>query len=153
MSRTRAITADELRKLLRRLDDPARLAVRIAADTGLRISDILAIRPGDLAEKMTVTERKTGKKRTVRLRPATLKAAKAYSRYSGKFLIDRDRSTIYRQVRAAAEDLGLSHISMHSIRKFYARNYYAAHGLARTQRELQHGYLSTTLLYVSDLEE
>lgn len=152
MSRTRAITADELRRLLRRLDDPARLAVRIAADTGLRISDILAIRPGDLAEKMTVTERKTGKKRVVRLRPATLKAAKAYSRYSGKYLIDRDRSTIYRQVRAAAEDLGLSHISMHSIRKYYAHRYYAAHGLARTQRELQHGYLSTTLLYVADLE-
>ena len=47
MSRTRAITSAELHTLLRRLDDPARLAVKIAADTGLRVSDILALR-GDL---------------------------------------------------------------------------------------------------------
>lgn len=42
---------------------------------------------------------------------------------------------------------------MHSIRKLYARRYCAAHGLAATQRELQHDYLSTTLLYVLDPQE
>ena len=98
MSRTRAITSDELRRLLRRLDDPARLAVRIAADTGLRISDILALRPGDLAERMTVTERKTGKQRTVcvcgliRLRPqkhtadtaANILSTATVARFTGK---------------------------------------------------------------------
>ena len=80
MSRTRAITPAELHKLLRRLDDPTRLAVRIAADTGLRISDILAIRSDQVAAQMVVTERKTGKQRKVRLRPDTLKAAKAYAK-------------------------------------------------------------------------
>ena len=151
MSRTRAITPSELHKLLRRLDDPARLAVRIAADTGLRISDILAIRSDQVARTMRVTERKTGKQRTVTLKPDTLKAAKAYARYSGRYLIDRDRSTIYRQIRAAAADM--PHISMHSIRKYYAKRYCAAHGLRATQAELQHDYLSTTLLYVTDLED
>lgn len=152
MSRTRAITSAELHKLLRRLDDPARLAVRIAADTGLRVSDILALRSDQIAPTMRVTERKTGKTRAVRLRPATYKAAKAYAKYSGKYLIDRDRSTLYRQIRAAAADIG-PHISMHSIRKYYAKRYCAAHGLRATQKELQHDYLSTTLLYVTDMED
>lgn len=150
MSRTRPISEKELRKLVRQLDEPSRLAVLISADTGLRISDILAITPGQLAPSMVITEQKTGKTRTVHLRPSTLKAAKAYSRYSGTHLIDCDRSTIYRHIRQTAEQLGMSHISMHSIRKYYARRYYRAHGLASTQREMSHNYLSTTLLYLVD---
>lgn len=152
MSRTRPIKEAELKKLLKQLGEPARLAVLISADTGLRISDILAIRPGDLAREMSITEKKTGKTRKVHLRESTLKAAKVYARYSGKYLIDRDRSTIYRQVSRTAAELGMNHISMHSIRKYYAKRYYRAHGLAATQREMKHDYLSTTLLYLVDPE-
>lgn len=146
--RTRPITPAELRKLLKLLPDASALAVRISADTGLRISDILAIRSGDLAPVMLVTERKTGKSRRVRLRPATLKAAKAYAAHGCDRLIPHAPSTIYRQIRRAATELGMEHVSMHSIRKLYARQYCRAHGLAATQRELQHDYLSTTMLYV-----
>ena len=146
--RTRPITPAELRKLLKLLPDASALAVRISADTGLRISDILAIRSGELAPVMLVTERKTGKSRRVRLRPATLKAAKAYAAHGCDHLIPHAPSTIYRQIRRAAAELGMEHVSMHSIRKLYARQYCRAHGLAATQRELQHDYLSTTMLYV-----
>ena len=79
MSRTRPIASAELRALLKVLPDAAALAVRISADTGLRVSDVLSIRSGDLAPTMQVTERKTGKARRVRLRPATLAAARAYA--------------------------------------------------------------------------
>lgn len=150
MSRTRPITPTELRKLLAILPPAAELAVRISADTGLRISDILAIRAGDLSPVMLVTERKTGKRRRVRLRPSTLAAARTYAGHGQDRLLPYAPSTIYRQIRHAADQLGYKHISMHSIRKYYARQYYRAHGLAATQRELQHDYLSTTLLYVLD---
>lgn len=150
MSRTRPITSDELRRLLRELDEPARLAVMICADTGLRISDILSIQPGQLGPTMKIVEQKTGKTRTVKLRKKTLEAARKYAKYSGKYLIDRDRSTIYRQIHSTAEQLGMAHVSMHSIRKYYASRYYRAHGLAATQRELRHDFLSTTLLYLFD---
>lgn len=151
--RTRPITPGEYRTLLKHLSDPANLAVRISADTGLRVSDVLSIRCADLARTMTVTERKTGKSRKIQIRPDTLRRAKVYARHGGDRLIDRDRSTIYRHIRRAAADLGYDHVSMHSLRKMYARRYCRAHGLAATQREMQHDYLSTTMLYVLDPAE
>lgn len=153
MSRTRPITPAELRKLLRLLPPAAALAVRISADTGLRISDVLAIRSGDLAATMTVQERKTGKSRKVKLRPATLRACRAYAGHGKDKLLPVNRSTVYRQIKAAANALGYEHVSMHSIRKLYARQYCKAHGLAATQREMQHDYLSTTMLYVLNPED
>lgn len=148
MSRTRAITPAELRKLLAILPPEAALAVRISADTGLRVSDVLALKASDIAPTMTVTERKTGKRRKVRLKQSTVRACQAYAGRKDAPLLDVNRSTVYRQVRKAAAELGMEHVSMHSIRKLYARQYCRAHGLAATQKELQHDYLSTTLLYV-----
>lgn len=153
MSRTRAVTKQELRSLTRRLDEPTRLAVMISADTGLRISDILNLEAERLAREMTVTEQKTGKTRKVSLSAETYKFAQRIAKHSGKYLINIDRSTVYRHIKAAAADMGLTHVSMHSIRKYYARRYCRAHGLAQTQREMAHDYLSTTLLYVVDPDE
>lgn len=153
MSRTRAVTRQELRSLTRRLDEPTRLAVMISADTGLRISDILKMEAGKLAREMTITEQKTGKTRKVSLSNETYKFAQRIAKHSGRYLINLDRSTVYRHIKAAASEMGLEHVSMHSIRKYYARKYCRTHGLAQTQRELAHDYLSTTLLYVVDPEE
>ena len=126
MSRTRPIASAELRALLKVLPDAAALAVRISADTGLRVSDVLSIRSGDLAPTMQVTERKTGKARRVRLRPATLAAARAYASHGHAQLIPYNRSTIYRQNPHRCGRAGaIPHISMHSIRKYYARQYCA----------------------------
>lgn len=153
MSRTRPITPGELHKLLKVLPPAAALAVRISADTGLRVSDVLSIRCGDLQSTMKVRERKTGKQRTVHLKPTTLKTCKAFAAHGKDKLIPVNRSTIYRQIKKAAADLGYDHVSMHSIRKLYARNFCKAHGLAATQREMQHDYLSTTMLYVLNPED
>lgn len=153
MSRTRAVTRQELRSLVKRLDEQTRLAVMISADTGLRVSDILNLEAGKLAREMSVTEQKTGKTRKVSLSAETYKFAQRIAKHSGKYLINIDRSTVYRHIKAAAADMGLTHVSMHSIRKYYARRYCRAHGLAQTQREMAHDYLSTTLLYVVDPDE
>ena len=153
MSRTRAVTKQELRSLTHRLDEPTKLAVMISADTGLRISDILKLEAGKLDREMTITEQKTGKTRKVSLSAETYKFARKMAKHSGKYLINLDRSTIYRHIKTAASEMGLAHVSMHSIRKYYARRYCRAHGLAQTQREMAHDYLSTTLLYVVDPDE
>lgn len=148
--RTRPINRSQLRALLDLLPDAAALAVRISADTGLRISDVLTIRVSDIAPTMRVRESKTGKERAVKLSAATLDAALSYAKHGHAMLIPRNRSTIYRQIRHAANTLGMPHVSMHSVRKYYARQYCREHGLDATQREMQHDYLSTTLLYVLD---
>ena len=150
MSRTRPITRQQYRQLVRSLPEPSALAVMISADTGLRVSDVLALKSGDVARTMHVTERKTGKRRTVHLRPATLRAAEQYRHHGQAQLIPVAPCTIYRQIKRAAAELGLEHVSMHSLRKLYAREYCRSHGLAATQHELQHDYLSTTLMYVLD---
>lgn len=152
-NRQRAVTLGEYRRLLRRLDERTALAVRISANTGLRVSDVLGITLEQLSRKMTVYERKTGKSRVVRLPQSTYDYARAYARRNGiktGLLIDCHRSTIYRHLRRAVDDLGLHHVSMHSLRKFYARKYARKHGARASQAELRHKYYSTTLLYLVD---
>ncbi len=148
--RTRPITPGEYRKLLNRLDERTALAVRISANTGLRVSDVLRLRAEEFRRKMTVTEKKTGKAREIRLPESTYTAVRKYIQANGITgeIFPCDRSTIFRHVQKAAKELGFDHVSMHSLRKMYAQNYARKHGLAAAQEELQHKYISTTLLYV-----
>lgn len=148
--RTRPITPGEYRKLLNRLDERTALAVRISANTGLRVSDVLRLRAEDWRRKMAVTEKKTGKTRIVQLPESTYKAVRDYIRANGITgeIFPCNRSTIFRHVQKAAQQLGFEHVSMHSLRKMYAQKYARKHGLEATQEELQHKYISTTLLYV-----
>ncbi len=148
--RTRPISTGEYRKLLGRLDERTALAVRISANTGLRVSDVLRIRAGDFRRKMTVTEKKTGKTREIKLPESTYQAVRKYIQANGitEEIFPCDRSTIFRHVQKAAKELGFEHVSMHSLRKMYAQKYTRKHGLIATQEELQHKYISTTLLYV-----
>lgn len=155
--RTRPISTGEYRKLLHRLDERTALVARISANTGLRVSDVLLLRVEGLKRRMTVTERKTGKVRTVQLPESTYKAVRDYIRANGITgeIFPCDRSTIFRHIQKAAKELGLTHVSMHSLRKMYAQKYARKYGLEATQQELQHKYISTTLLYVigeKDLE-
>lgn len=130
------------------------MIVDIAVDTGLRISDILSL-PAELTTEMTVKERKTGKVRKVRLTPATLGEAEKYTTMNGieGKLFDIDRSTAWRNIAKSARELGLEHIGPHSFRKTFAREFFIKHGLIATQKELQHNYPSTTLMYILDEEE
>jgi integrase len=128
--------------------------VHLSADTGLRISDVLNLPRTGLKHTMEITERKTGKVRTVHLRPYTLALCRQWAAtHSGDKLITCNRSTIYRHIVRAARKHNLTNVSMHSIRKFYATQYCKAHGLMETQKEMQHDYPTTTLLYVVDLAQ
>ena len=124
------------------------------ADTGLRVSDALALRGHDIAPKMQVQEGKTGKIRTVRLAPRTLALARqrAAGRPPDVPLVTCDRSTIYRDIRQAATAIGLRNVSAHSVRKYYAHKYCARHGLLATQVEMQHRDTLTTMIYVTDYD-
>lgn len=155
--RTRPVTRGEYRRLLKLLRPDIAIIVRIAANTGLRVSDVLGLRVGDLKRAMSVSERKTGKSRTVRLSAGTYKAAKAYAEHmklqDSDLLIALNRSTVYRHIRKAAKELNYEHVSMHSLRKYFACTFAKKNGVAATQQELRHAYPSTTLLYLVDMDK
>lgn len=148
--RTRAITTGEYRALLRTVPLRTQIALRIMADTGLRVGDVLALTIGQISRTMIIQEQKTGHKRTVHLTARTLSACRAYAagRPANARLITCNRSTIYRDIRRAADRRNWQHVSAHSLRKYYAQRYCRHHGLAATQAELQHRDTITTLIYV-----
>lgn len=151
--RTRALKPEEIRRLKKHLVPRDALALQISSDTGLRVSDVLRIEAKDLRGKMEVTERKTGKTRTVKLKRSTLTDAREYALHGGKYLIDCDRSTIYRNIKKACALIGYSNVSMHSARKAYAKGFCKKYGIKRTQEELRHDDITTTLIYVTDITE
>ena len=150
--RTRAITIGEYRTLLRTVPLRTQIALRIMADTGLRVGDVLTLTVGQIGRTMIIQEQKTGHKRKVRLTTRTLSACRAYAadRPAAARLIPYNRSTIYRDIRRAADRRGWQHVSAHSLRKYYAQRYCRHHGLAATQAELKHRDTITTLIYVVD---
>ena len=153
--RTRAITVGEYRTLLRTVPMRTQVALRIMADTGLRIGDVLDLTIGQISRTMVIREHKTGHQRTVHLTQRTLAACRAYAarRPAAARLIPHDRSTIYRDIRRAADRRKWTHVSAHSLRKYYAQRYCRRHGLAATQAELQHRDTVTTLIYVVDRDK
>lgn len=147
----RPISRAEITRLRYALSWRDSLAVAIMADTGLRVSDVLLIRREQLRQTMVITERKTGKRRRVRLSPSTLQLARAYiATHDSPYVIPCTRSTVWRSITSTARALGYDHISPHSLRKYYAVRYCRRHGLAETQTELQHANVATTVGYVTD---
>lgn len=158
MRRAAPITRAQYRALLRVLPPDIALVCRIMADTGLRVSDALSITCAQVEApggRITVVERKTGKRRSVRLAPRTLTLARiaARGRPPDQALTPIHRTTVYRAIHAAAAALGMQRISPHSLRKYYARKIYAREGLRAAQRALLHDSPYTTLGYLIDMED
>lgn len=155
MARTRAISDKELKALRRALPWRDGLAMQVMRDTGLRVSDCLGIRIFELNKPtIRVIEGKTKKPRVVHLRPSTRRELRHFvqARPPTERIFRCDRSTLYRSVHTTALALGFERISAHSARKAFARAYARRYGIKACQKELRHEYLSTTLLYLHDVD-
>lgn len=137
----------------------ARLAWDTAVETGLRVSDVLQIRPEMLKAKMPVCERKTGKWRIVNLSPELIRRLRANAdiRHSPWcFSAPTDamrplsRDTLGAMLRRVNDRIAPNYVlAMHSARKIYAINLYRRTGdYSAVQRDLQHEHLATTLIYI-----
>lgn len=134
------------------------LALRVALVTGLRIGDVLRIRPCDVDTergRLVYTAQKTGKGGTKKI-PIGL--ARELLRNAGGSLwcfphrLDsakhRTREAVYRNLLHACKRAGLDvHVSPHSTRKTYAVELRDVSGLAEVQKQLQHDSLDVTMLY------
>lgn len=151
--RSKGLPEENYEQLRRRLPLRSRIALDIMVDTGLRISDVLAIRTADLRAAIRITERKNGYSHTVRLSRRTLREARQYAKKHGcDFIIPYTRSTIWRDMRRACDQLGLPGVSLHGCRKLYARRLYrSGYDILAVQQIMGHKSPSATVFYLFDV--
>lgn len=134
-----------------------RLALEVSMRTGLRIGDVLQLRPAQLQmERFTVREEKTAKSKRVYL-PRELRDDLLL--ISGKFWVfpgrndprkHRTRQAVYKDLKRAAALFRVknSQISPHTARKIYAVNALGKYGsIAKVKQLLNHSSEAVTLIY------
>lgn len=136
------------------------LAMRVSLETGMRIGDVLQVRPEQLRGRtIHYTADKTGKKGTAVI---SQDLANRLKRIAGtKYIFQgrggedthRTRQAVWKDVKKAASVLrsagaiGGENFSPHSARKTFAVADAERYGLNHTQKQLQHRDKDTTRLY------
>ena len=154
-------------------------ALTLEANLGLRISDIVRLKPSSIIKdgdryRLDITEQKTQKKRTFTVSPKVYCFIMDYVREheikKNEYLFphsDTDRKThittaaVQKHLRLVCDYVGYGdlRISTHSFRKFYATRIYndKNHDIVLVQRLLQHYSPNVTQKYIGlgskDLEE
>lgn len=152
--RTEYLLKQEVDRVLAALMPSNRLVMRVILHTGLRISDVLALRPADLAPRAWIVEQKTGKRRLVGF-PADLLAD--LRKNAGEIWVfpgrnpekHRSRQAVWCDVKRAAAAFRMpQNVGTHSGRKVYAVRLLRKYGdIAQVQRVLRHSSPAVTAVY------
>lgn len=152
--RTEYVLEKEVEQILAALTETNRLVIRTAMVTGLRLGDVLALKPDRLKPNFWVTERKTGKKKQVGLPEPLLTDLK---NHAGKYWVfpgrnpenHHTRQAVWKDVKRAAEAFRLpQNVAPHSFRKVYAVELMEKYGdVERVRRALNHSSKNVTLIY------
>ena len=158
--RTEYLLDREVNLILAALTPENRLVMRTALTTGLRIGDVLELKPHQLKPHFWVTEQKTGKRRQVGLPEPLLSDLK---KNAGKYWVfpgrdpkkHRTRQAVWKDVKRAARAFRLKqNVAPHSARKVYAVDLLKKYGdIDRVRRALNHGSETVTMIYaMADLQ-
>lgn len=131
------------------------LVARVMLCTGLRVGDVLELTPAQIKPSTRVTERKTGKSRTVRI-PKSL--CDEVLRRSGEYWAfpsprdpckHRTRQAVWADIKRAQKACRFTvNLGTHSMRKTYAvKLMHRYHDITKVQAALQHDRLEVTMLY------
>ena len=134
-------------------------ALVLEGNLGLRISDILRLRPCDIVRdgdryRLSIIEQKTGKQRVFTVPLVIQQYMENYCLRHSIKPADRmfpiTARTIQKELKAVCDYLGYEGISTHSFRKWYATEIYNrnGHDIALVQRLLQHASAATTQRYI-----
>ncbi len=144
----------EVELVLSALTETNRLVIRTALQTGLRVGDVLALKPERLKPHFWVTEQKTGKARQVGLPEPLLSDLK---NHSGEYWVfpgrnprkHHTRQAVWKDVKRAAAAFRLpQNVAPHSFRKVYAVDLLKKYGdIDRVRRALNHGSKTVTMIY------
>ena len=140
-------------------NDRIATALVLEGNLGLRISDILRLRPKDIVKDgnryhFEITEKKTGKKRVFTV-PLVIK--QYIENYCLRYNIKEDdlifpitERAVQKQLQIVCDYLSYKGISTHSFRKWYATEIYKNNGydIVLVQKLLQHSSSATTQKYI-----
>lgn len=152
--RTEYLIDREVQLVLDLLTYENRLVMRTLLHTGLRIGDVLQLRPEQLKPNFWVTEQKTGKRKQVGLPEPLLSDLRSSSDSMWVFPGSkpgkhRTRQAVWKDVKRAAAAMRLiANAAPHSARKVYAVKLLEKYGdIERVRRALNHGGIEVTLIY------
>lgn len=152
--KTEYLLRREVELVLAALTPENRLVMRTALHTGLRIGDVLSLRPEQLKPHFWLTEQKTGKRRQVGLPEPLLSDLKKTAGEKWVFpgrnpQKHRTRQAVWKDVKRAARAFRLhANAAPHSARKVFASELLEKYGdIERVRRALNHKYESVTLIY------
>lgn len=153
-TKTEFLPRRELDHVLALLTYENEQVLRVALETGLRVGDVLALRPPPRAQ-CWITEAKTKKRRRVNLRRERIEALQ---RISGEHWIfpgrtdktrHRTRQAVWKDIKRAQRALRLPvNIGPHTARKVYAVNRLRETGsVSKVRLSLNHSSEATTAIY------
>ncbi len=151
---TEYLLQKEVDRVLAALMPQNQLIMRVILHTGLRISDVLAMKPEDLKLSGWIVEQKTGKRRRYGLPKQLLGEIRVQSGEKWAFPgrnpnFHKTRQAVWADVKRAATAFRLpQNVGTHSFRKVYAVDMLKRYGdIERVQRNLNHGSPSVTAIY------
>ena len=136
------------------------LVMRVILHTGMRVSDVLALKTADLKPSGWYTEQKTGKRRKYGLPKELLAQIREQAgpvwAFPGRLQPSkhRTRQAVWRDVKRAQKAFRMpQNIGTHSARKMYAVQLLAKYGnIEAVRRNLNHSSSSVTAIYaMSDM--
>ena len=166
--KTKALTTEQYTEIIQtmkqgfcgcRPNERIATALVLEGNLGLRISDILKLRPCDIVRDgdryhLEVVEQKTGKSRVFTVPLVIQQYIENYCLRNGirrsDLMFPITERAVQKQLHIVCDYLGYEGISTHSFRKWYATEIYKANGfdIALVQRLLQHSSAATTQRYI-----
>lgn len=161
------VVKKDLESVIDKLYQDNKLVMQICLATGLRVSDVLNLRIGDVRQnkRIRIVESKTNKNKNIYI-PAKLREEILRTRSAGRqdayYVFEgrtnqfkhRTRQAVWKDIKRVLREYCFEFdCSPHSSRKIYAVNKYKETGdIEKVQKLLNHDYKSTTLLYaLSDI--
>lgn len=166
--KTKALTTEQYKEIIQTMregftgfhpNERVATALVLEGNLGIRISDILSLRPCNIVRdgdryRLEIVEQKTGKQRVFTVPLVVKQYIENYCLRNGIGARDRifplTERAIQKQLAIVCDYLGYEGIGTHSFRKWYATEIYKANGcdIALVQRLLQHSSAETTQRYI-----
>lgn len=166
--KTKALTTEQYKEIIAamregssffRPNERAATALVLEGNLGLRISDILRLRPCDIVKdgeryRLEIVEQKTGKHRVFTVPLVVKQYIENYCLRNGigarDLIFPITERAVQKQLALVCDYLGYEGIGTHSFRKWYTTEIYKANGydIALVQRLLQHSSAAVTQRYI-----